>query len=213
MYVPPHFAETDRTKLHDFIERHSFGLLVTQLGGEPFATHLPFLLERDAGPHGALVGHVARANPHWKELVGQSVLAVFSGPHAYISPTWYEAPNTVPTWNYTAVHAYGSATLLEKAAVRDVVAQTVARYEASMPRPWTFDAASTFTDRLLDQIVGFRITIERLEGKMKLNQNHPAERREKVIPALRARGGADEIAIAELMAVLANPGRKAGGEE
>lgn len=200
MYVPPHFAETDRARLHDFIERHSFGLLVSQLGGEPFATHLPFLLERDTGPHGALVGHVARANPHWNGLDGQTVLAVFSGPHAYVSPTWYEAPNTVPTWNYTAVHVYGTVTLLDdKDAVREVVRRTVAHYEANMPRPWVFDADGVFADRLLDQIVAFRVAVERIEGKMKLNQNHPAERREKVIRALRARGGADELAVAELM--------------
>jgi transcriptional regulator len=200
MYVPPHFAETDLTKLHDFIERHSFGLFVSQLAGEPFATHLPLLLERGTGPHGALVGHVARANPHWTELAGQKVLAVFSGPHAYISPTWYESANVVPTWNYTAVHVSGSVTLLDKDGVSDVVSRMVALYEASMPRPWTFDATSTFADRMLDQIVGFRLAIERIEGKMKLNQNHPAERREKVIRALRARGGADELAVAELMA-------------
>jgi transcriptional regulator len=200
MYVPPHFAETDLNKLHDFIERHSFGVLVSQLGGVPFVTHMPFLLERTAGTHGALVGHVARANPHWTELVGQTALAVFSGPHAYVSPTWYESANVVPTWNYTAVHVYGSVTLLEKDAVRDVVSRMVALYESSMPRPWTFEADGVFIDRMLDQIVGFRLAIEKIEGKMKLNQNHPAERREKVIRALRARGTADEVAVAELMA-------------
>ena len=200
MYVPPHFAETDLTKLHDFIERHSFGLLVSQLEGAPFVTHLPFLLERMSGPHGTLIGHVARANPHWKELAGQTALAVFAGPHAYISPTWYESANVVPTWNYTAVHAYGSVALLEKDATCDVVTRLVALYESPMPRPWTFDADSVFADRLLEQIVGFRLTIERIEGKMKLNQNHPAERREKVVRALRASGRADEIAVAELMA-------------
>jgi transcriptional regulator len=200
MYVPPHFAETDVAKLHAFIERHGFGMLVSQLGGAPFVTHLPLLLERDVGPHGALVGHMARANPHWQELAGQTALAVFAGPHAYISPTWYEAPNTVPTWNYTSVHITGQVALLEKDATRDVVARTVAWYESSMPRPWAFDADGVFADRLLDQIVGFRLTIERIEGKMKLSQNQPAERREKVIRALRERGGAEEVAVAELMA-------------
>ena len=200
MYVPPHFAETDLTKQHDFIERYSFGLLVAQLGGVPFVTHLPFLLERTSGPHGTLIGHMARANPHWTELAGQSVLAVFAGPHAYISPTWYESANVVPTWNYTAVHAYGSIELLDKNGVRDVVTRTVSLYESALPQPWTFEADSVFIDRLLDQIVGFRLAIERIEGKMKLNQNHPVERREKVIRALRERGSADEIAVAELMA-------------
>ena len=113
MYIPAAFQQTDKTKLHDFIEANSFGLLVSTHGGEPFATHLPFLLERDAGPHGCLVGHVARANPQWHGLDGQTVLAVFSGPHAYVSPTWYEAENVVPTWNYVAVHAYGPCRLVE----------------------------------------------------------------------------------------------------
>src|ERR1051326_5591064 len=88
MYIPAAFAEPDLTRLHDFIEQQSFGLLVSQVDGLPFATHLPFLLERTAGPHGTLVGHMARANPQWREAGGQTALAIFSGPHVYISPTW-----------------------------------------------------------------------------------------------------------------------------
>src|SRR4051812_3811791 len=91
MYIPTAFLETDPARLHDFIEAHSFGLLVSTRVGEPFATHLPFLLERDAGPHGTLIGHMARANRQWHDLDGQEVLAIFSGPHAYVSPSWYEA--------------------------------------------------------------------------------------------------------------------------
>lgn len=200
MYVPPHFAVTDPTTLHDFIDAHSFGLLVSQLGGEPFATHLPFLLDRTAGPHGTLVGHVARANPHWRELAGAPALAVFSGPHAYVSPTWYEAEPAVPTWNYVAVHATGRAELVEdRDALRDIVARSVAVYEAGLPRPWRFDADTTFADRLLGQIVGFRVRVEKLEGKWKLNQNHPPERRAKVIRALEAAGGESGTAVAAAM--------------
>jgi transcriptional regulator len=200
MYVPQHFAVTDRAALHEFIERHSFGLLVSQVGGTPFATHIPFLLDRAGGPHGALVGHVARANPHWKELATQPVLAVFSGPHAYISPSWYEVENVVPTWNYTAVHATGRAALVEdKAALLEIVQRSVAVYESAMPHPWELDTSGPFVDRLIAQIVGFRIEIETLEGKWKLNQNHPVERREKVIRALEAQGGEDALGIAELM--------------
>src|SRR5271163_3835443 len=88
MYIPAAFAEADLTKLHDFMEQNSFGLLVAQVEGAPFASHLPFLLERTAGPHGTLVGHMARANPQWRDAGGQTALAIFSGPHAYISPTW-----------------------------------------------------------------------------------------------------------------------------
>src|SRR5271170_5889712 len=153
MYIPAAFAESDLTKLHDFIEQHSFGLLVSQVDGLPFAAHLPFLLERTAGPHGTLVGHMARANPQWREANGQTALAIFSGPHDYISPTWYEAEQVVPTWNYTAVHAYGRVQIFEDAAaVREIVQATVQVYERTMPRPWSFDGFGTFAERLLAQI-------------------------------------------------------------
>src|SRR5262245_55708329 len=105
MYIPTAFAETDPGTLFGFIEAYSFGLLVSTHQGGPFASHLPLLLEREAGPHGTLLGHMARANPQWHDLDGQEVLAVFSGPHAYVSPTWYESEQVVPTWNYVAVHA------------------------------------------------------------------------------------------------------------
>jgi transcriptional regulator len=200
MYVPAHFAETNPATLHDFIERHSFGLLVSQVGGTPFATHLPLLLDRDVGPHGTLVGHMARANPHWREFAGQTALAVFSGPHAYVSPTWYESENVVPTWNYVAVHAYGPVELVEdRDTVFDIVRRSVKVYESGMPRPWVLGEMSTFLDRMLSQIVGFRIAIERIEGKWKLNQNHPMERRKKVADALTEQGGTDALAIAAMM--------------
>ncbi|QEL14090.1 FMN-binding negative transcriptional regulator [Limnoglobus roseus] len=200
MYVPSSFAVPELDTLHAFIARHSFGLLVSNVGGESFATHLPFLLDRTAGPHGTLIGHLARANPHWRELERQLALAVFSGPHAYISPTWYEAEAVVPTWNYTAVHAYGRPQLIEdRATLLGILQQSVAVYERSMPRPWVLDEPPAFLDKMLAQIVGFRIEIERLEGKFKLNQNHPAERQQKVARALREQGGEDALGVAEMM--------------
>ncbi|WP_439627106.1 FMN-binding negative transcriptional regulator [Gemmata sp.] len=207
MYVPPAFAETDPSVLGAFIRRHSFGLLVSHVGSEPFATHLPFLLDTAAEPHGTLVGHVARANPHWHHLDGQQALAVFSGPHAYVSPTWYAAENVVPTWNYTAVHAYGRVTLVHKAEpLLEIVRETVAYYEAAMPTQWAFDGSTQFAARLVTQIVGFRIEIERLEGKFKLSQNHPLERREKVATALLAQGDENAVGVAELMRRTLTPG-------
>jgi transcriptional regulator len=200
MYVPAAFAETDLTRLHEFIERHSFGLLVSQLDGLPFASHLPFLLERTTGPHGSLVGHVARANPQWRQAAGQTALAIFAGPHAYVSPTWYEAEQVVPTWNYTAVHAYGRVDIIQaEDALLEIVQKSVRVYERAMPRPWTFDASDPFVKRLLAQIVGLRIEIERVEGKFKLNQNQPAERRRKVVGALRQRGDENALAVAAMM--------------
>jgi transcriptional regulator len=203
MYILPAFAEGDLTRLHDFIEQNSFGLLVSRVDGGPFASHLPFLLERTAEPHGTLVGHMARANPQWREAGGQTLLAVFSGPHAYISPTWYEDEHVVPTWNYTAVHVYGRATIIEdEAALLEIVRGSVRFYEQAMTRPWSFDGSSTFAKRMLAQIVGFRIEIERIEGKFKLNQNHPVERREKVVSALRGQGGENAEAVAAMMEAM-----------
>jgi transcriptional regulator len=203
MYIPTAFAEPDLTKLHDFIERNSFGLLVSQVEGLPFATHLPFLLERTAGAQGTLVGHMARANPQWLTAAGQTALAIFSGPHAYVSPTWYEAEQVVPTWNYTAVHAYGRVEVVEdKGVLLEIVQKSVQVYEQAMPRPWSFDPSSNFVERLLGQIVGFRIEIGKIEGKWKLNQNHPVERRKKVVRALQQRGGENAQAIAAMIQAM-----------
>src|ERR1700751_5814241 len=130
MYVPAAFAVSDLAKLHAFIERNSFGLLVSEVDGRPFASHLPFLLERNAGSNGTLIGHMARANLQWKDAHGQNALAIFSGPHAYVSPTWYEAEQVVPTWNYVAVHAYGRVEIVEDAdALLEIVRETVRVYE------------------------------------------------------------------------------------
>jgi transcriptional regulator len=199
MYIPAVFAVSDLNRLHDFIEQHSFGLLVSQLDGLPFASHLPFLLERTTGPHGTLVGHMARANPQWQQIAGQHVLTIFSGPHAYISPTWYEAETVVPTWNYTAVHACGRVEVLDDPdLLLNIVQSSVRVYEQTMPRPW-YLGSGTFVERMLTQIVGFRIAIEKLEGKWKLNQNHSAERRRKVVRALQEQGSENAQAIATLM--------------
>ena len=200
MYIPPQFAEKDVARLHGFIEANSFGLLVTQDAEAPLASHLPFLLERDVGPHGYLVGHMARANPQWQRSAGQTALVIFSGPHAYISPTWYEAPKTVPTWNYTAVHATGPIEIIEEpGALLEILQATVRLYEGALPSPWSIGPVDSYVESMLRQIVGFRIEIAVLEGKWKLNQNHPQERRRKVIRALRERSDENSLGIAELM--------------
>ncbi|HEX5102715.1 MAG TPA: FMN-binding negative transcriptional regulator [Pirellulaceae bacterium] len=200
MYVPAHFAENDPAALHDAMERYSFATLISRAGGEPFASHLPLLLERDSGPQGTLIGHMARANPQWREAAGQVVLAVFSGPHAYISPTWYAAEQVVPTWNYVAVHAYGRLELIDDpAAAEAVLRRTIDVYEASQPQPWQLDESPQFALRLVRQIVAFRIPIERTQGKWKLNQNHPEERRERVVAALESQADENSREIARLM--------------
>lgn len=200
MYVPNHFAETDLPILQGFIEQNGFGLLISQVDGAPFATHLPLLLDRSDGSPGTLLGHVARANPQWRSADGQTALAVFSGPHAYISPTWYEAEQVVPTWNYVAVHVYGRLRLVpEPAAVLEIVEKLVRVYEHGREPAWQFDADSDFARKMLAGIVGFRLEITRIEGKWKLSQNHPADRRKKVACALRQHPDENSQAIADLM--------------
>ena len=200
MYIPAAFDVSDQVALFAFAERHSFATLVTTHGDGPFATHLPLLLDRDVGAKGTIVGHVARANPQWRDAAGQTALVIYQGAHAYVSPTWYAEPNTVPTWNYEAVHAYGTLTLMEDPAeLTALVARMVDVYERSMPEPWKFDSAAPMVAGLVKQIVGFRIEVERWEGKSKLNQNHSQERRERVIAALEQLAGEDEQAIAARM--------------
>jgi len=208
MYIPPYFRETDSQKLFDFIEQHSFGLLVSRWNDEPFATHMPFLLDRAGGPQGTLIGHVARANPHW-QTTDSPVLAVFSGPHAYVSPTWYEAENVVPTWNYTAVHVYGPLEIIEShGKTVQVVCDMVTFYESSLPQPWTIRDGDEYVDKLARSIVAFRIPIARMEGKWKLNQNQPRERREKVVRVLQSREGENARDVAELMQKMLDDGAR-----
>jgi len=201
MYIPPPFSVADLTQLHAAIERYSFALVVSREERGLVASHLPLLLDRHAGPSGTLWGHFARANSQWREADGQEVLVIFSGPHAYISPQWYQAVRVVPTWNYVAVHAYGKLKLVEDSQQAvELLQRMVRHYEAALSEPWRLaDQPADFIERLARQIVAFQIPIERLEGKWKLNQNHPPERRVKVVAALEAHGGAEELEIARLM--------------
>jgi transcriptional regulator len=200
VYIPAAFAETDTAKLHGFMSRHSFAVLTSHGQDGLVASHLPLLLDAAAGPRGLLLGHMARANPQWRDVRGE-VMAVFSGPHAYVSPSWYEEGGTVPTWNYVAVHAYGTFHAVEdRDGLLDILRRSVRTYEGPRPEPWAFDESEPHVERMLKAIVGFRIEITRLEGKWKLSQNHPEGRRRKVVWALRSQPDGDPQAIAGLIA-------------
>jgi transcriptional regulator len=206
MYIPSSFAVTELAELHAAMERYSFATLVSSGSGDLMASHLPLLVDRAAGPQGTLWGHFARANSQWEEATAGSeqareVLVVFSGPHAYISPTWYQAERTVPTWNYVAVHAYGPLEVVDdEPSVLDLLQRTVNHFEARQPKPWRLeDQPAEFVAQLARQIVAFRIPIRRLEGKWKLNQNHPAERRQRVADQLATAASDNEREIAGLM--------------
>jgi transcriptional regulator len=201
MYTPSAFQESDPNRLFDFIEQHSFATLVSPEAAEPLASHLPLLIDRSVAPHGRLIGHMARANSQWRTADSRRVLAVFHGPHAYVSHTWYEEENAVPTWNYAAVHAYGVLRRVEdRDRLRAIVARTVDTYESSLPNPWRLDSQDAgFIDGLLAAIVGFEIDVDRLEGKWKLNQNQNAQRRERVAAVLERSPQAGDREVAELM--------------
>ncbi|MGQ0676435.1 MAG: FMN-binding negative transcriptional regulator [Rhodospirillales bacterium] len=200
MYIPGHFTESDAQALARLIRAHPFALLVSSVEGEPFATHLPLILNQGHGERGRLRCHVARANPHWRALEKDpSCLVVFQGPNAYVSPNWYDKHPSVPTWNYAAAHVYGRARAMDDGALRTFLDDLSAIHEAGQPVPWT--TAKLTEEWFAGQrkaVVGLEIEIQRWEGKFKLSQNRPAGDRQNVIAALE-KGGEDARAIARMM--------------
>lgn len=207
LYVPPAFRVDDRRELARFIEANAFGTLVSTDGEELHVSHIPFLVEIREDGAMRLVAHVARANGHWKALErARKVIAIFQGPHAYVSPGWYEGAPAVPTWNYAVVHAQGKATPIEEAELRRALARLSARYERDRPEPWRMeDLPEDYVSKMVGAIAGFAIDVERLEGKFKLSQNRPGRDAERVAEALEAEGAPD---LAELM--RAHPARTRG---
>jgi transcriptional regulator len=172
MYVPQHFAG-DAAAIDEIVASHDFALLVTTGAQGPEATHLPLLLDRSRGPQGTLLGHLARANPHAEALDGREALAIFSGPHGYVSPRWYAAAPAVPTWNYVAVHVHGRARVVrDKARLVELVDTLSRRYEGD--GPWSVAGLpERFLAGMVEGIVGLEIDIERIDAKFKLSQNRP----------------------------------------
>ena len=201
MYLPKHFEQQDPAELAALMQAHPLATLVSWQDGAPTADHVP--LEYDATKQ-TLRGHVARANPLWK-LAGQAVLAVFHGPQAYVSPSWYpskaETHKVVPTWNYAVVHAHGVLKAVEEAPwVHALVSGLTRHHESARPAPWAVaDAPEDFVQQMLRAIVGIEIPVDRLVGKWKVSQNRSTADREGV-----ARGLADEERTA-MAALVANP--------
>lgn len=201
MYTPPAYVEHDEIVLRACMRAWSFATLVTHGAQGLQATHLPFLVD-DEGAHGTLVTHLARANAQLRDLQdGAEALVLFQGPHAFISPSWYENRLTFPTWNYTAVHARGRPELIEAPQdIHRVLERVVAVYDRPLGGPWRFDAMpAQLTASRLRAIAAVRIPIRQLEGKMKLNQDKsPADRR-GVVAALERQGDAQSLAVAALI--------------
>ena len=191
MYLPSHFAEARVDVLHDLIRAYPFGTLVVLASNGLDANHIPFEIDPEPAPFGTLRGHLARANPLWKDFSAQvDALAIFQGPHTYISPSWYptkkEHGKVVPTWNYAVVHAMGPLRVIdEQAWVRRFVEQLTQRHEAHRSDPWKVtDAPTDFVDTMTSAIVGIEIPIAQLTGKWKVSQNRPEKDRAGVVEGL-----------------------------
>jgi transcriptional regulator len=191
MYIPPLFKEDRIEVLHDAIRRAGLATLVTPTADGLIASHVPMLLDLEPAPYGTLIGHLARPNPQARGAIGEA-LAIFQGPDAYITPSWYATKRqngkVVPTWNYVAIHAYGAVEFFnDPERLRDVVTRLTERHEGARAEPWAVtDAPPDFIDGMLKGIVGFAMPITRLEGKWKMSQNRPAEDRAGVISGLEA---------------------------
>jgi transcriptional regulator len=203
-YVPEHFRVDDRPTLEDFVARNGFATLVSAGPAGLSASHVPLIAGRGPGGGLTLAGHVARANGHWQELeAAAEVLAIFAGPHAYVSPAWYARHPSVPTWNYAVVHARGRARLLPPEDLAGLLERLSRAYEEGRPRPWRMEGLPAgFTAKMLEAVVGFEIAVASLEGKFKLSQNRRPGEIETVAAALEEGG---EAALAALMRAHAKP--------
>jgi transcriptional regulator len=187
MYSPPYNRVEDRAEVLAFLREHNFPVLVTGSGAGLRASHLPATVEERGGQ--LLIDmHMARANAQWREFSQAEVLVVFTGPHAYITPRWYEETERVPTWNYAAVHAYGVPKIVDD---RQAKHASQRRLVASLDREWLpkFDALDPgYVERMLGAIVNFRIPVARLETRWKLSQNRGRREMELIIEALEKSG-------------------------
>jgi transcriptional regulator len=204
VYTPPHFREERVAVLHALLREYPLATLVTRGPDGLCADHIPMEVE-PGGPDGlgVLRGHVARANPVWREAAGGDALAVFQGPSGYVTPSWYPAKaahgQVVPTWNYAVVHAHGPLRAIDdREWLRAFVTRLTERHEGGRAAPWhVTDAPADYVERMLGGIVGLELTVRRLEGKWKVSQNRDAADRAGVVAGLRAAGDAASLAMAE----------------
>ena len=209
MYVPSHFAETRVEILQEALRSVGLFTLVTRDDNRLDASHIPMFLEAQEGPHGKLVGHLARPNGQWKAVPdGASAIAIALGPDAYVTPSWYpskrESGSVVPTWNYVAIHVYGTVRFFhDRDRLLDVVTRLTERHEGARPHPWQVsDAPPDYIDGMLNGIVGVELSITDIEGKWKASQNRSAPDQTGVTEGLRNDG---HYAMAQVMAGLKRP--------
>ncbi len=200
MYIPNYFKQENLEEVKSFLQQNSFGILVSQVNGKPWATHIPLELVKDAQGEDVLVGHISRGNKQWKDFEkNEEVLAIFNGPHAYISSSWYDHEN-VPTWNYIAVHVYGTIRIIEGEELLDALKKLVNKYETHSANPVSVEGMSKkFLESELRGIVGFEIHITDIQASYKISQNRDTKNKQAIIDELEKRGDMNSIQIAEQM--------------
>jgi transcriptional regulator len=206
LYLPAYFKESRTDVLHALMRARPLAALVTLSDSGLVANHIPVETHTEPGPHGLIRGHIARANPLWKEYrAGSEALAIFQGPQVYISPSFYpskrETGEVVPTWDYAVVHAHGTLRFVQDAEwLKTLVVGLTNAHEAARQVPWKVDdAPPPYIEKMLSLIVGFEFSITSLTGKWKLSQNHPAANREGVVHGLREDAGEDSRKIADML--------------
>lgn len=198
MYIPHSYKNENIEEVKNFIEQNSFGILVSQVDGKPWATHIPLELDTDENGKDILVSHISKANPQWKSFENQKeILCIFNGPHSYISSSWYKEEE-VPTWNYLAVHVYGTIKILSKTEVLSSMHKLMDKYEKSSKKPISIDNLSATTMRQIKGVVGFKIEIKEIQAAYKLSQGRP-EDHPKIIAELEKRTDTGSTAIAKEM--------------
>ena len=197
MYTPAYNRPEDRAEVLGFMRANNFALLVTGTGGTLHASHLPVIVE-ERGERLLLDMHMAKANPQWREFFDDEVLVVFSGPHAYVSPRWYEQKERVPTWNYAAVHAYGTPRILEGREAKHAGQERLVAAHDPQWLPAFRGLRAEYVSDMLEGIVNFEIDVARLEARWKLSQNRGRREQELIVAQLERSGDAVERSLAAL---------------
>ncbi|MFL6336294.1 MAG: FMN-binding negative transcriptional regulator [Pyrinomonadaceae bacterium] len=207
--MPNYTVESRLNKLYSLIDEYSFGTLISRReDGELDIAHLPFILDRQSGPKGTLLGHVARANPIWRSFDGtRQAVIIVNGPHGYISPSWYTSRAEVPTWNYTVVHAYGIPRVLDDNELTLQLNSMAEKYEQGNPDSWGLgEVPADLFAELKAEIVGFAVEVSRIEGKFKLSQNRSLQDRYGAVAGVLRRDKPYDPQLARLMKEAIEPG-------
>ncbi|PKR85283.1 FMN-binding negative transcriptional regulator [Heyndrickxia camelliae] len=199
MYIPKYFRVANADEVWDFVQKNSFGTIVTTNHGKPIATHLPLQLRKEEEDY-YITGHIAYGNPQWKAFeTSEDVLIIFQGPHAYISSSWYEKEN-VPTWNYQAVHVYGTVSILDKEDLKQDLTMLLQKYEKHRENPALWDKLSPeMLEKQLKAIVGFKMKVQEFQAAYKLSQNRNETDYVNIIDQLKKEEDPNSKQMAEVM--------------